>query len=294
MQVEKKISFLKNMVRVYNGGVDPNQGGGLLPFLGLVRPFLKQIGRGRRTKSVPTPFRHPKTKRKRVSKKSKGLAILESTPMKGMQSDWRKYRPKDKRSGDEKRAYLEWGIDNLASHIPRARKRRQPPAPVRGRQIIDPNRELNMVLKSLGLLTRIDGKHDSRHKFSGWFLHGPNAGEPRPGRRFHLTRQAFILAQLAFKAGNRNLPLLLTHLPKRAVKATALMESLAPPYRGRRRRTDRANQEGGMIGAAVLPGLIGAAKAGAILAPVLKTAGLGLLSGLGSVLGTKLARKVAD
>ena len=280
------------MSRVYNGGVDSNQEGGILPFLSLARPFLKQIGRGRRKKSTPTRFLHPKTTRQRVSKRSKGLSVLESTPMKGLQHGLRKLRQKDLRDELEKRVNLRTGVHNLWSHI-NARKKKHPPAPVRGRQIIDPNRELYMVLKSLGLLTRKDGKHDSRHKFSGWFLHGPNAGEPRAGRRAHLTRQAFILAQLAFKAGNRDLPLSLTRLPKRAVKATALFESLAPPNR-KGRRAVRDNQRGGMIGAAVLPGLIGAAKAGAILAPIAKTAGLGVLSGLGSVLGTRLARRIGD
>ena len=278
------------MSSVYNGGVDPNQEGGILPFLSLAKPLLKQIGLGKRKKSEPKRFDHPKTKRRKVSRRSKGLSVLESTIMKGMQSDWRKYRPKDRRDELVKRRNLATGIQNLWSHVPGAKKKKPtPPTPARGRQIIDPNRELNQVLKSLGLLKRRDGKHDSRHKFSGWFLHGPNAGEPRQGRRAHLTRQGFILAQLAFNAGNRDLPLSLTRLPRRAVKATAHFEALAPPYRGKRKFRD--NQRGGMIGAAVLPGLIGAAKAGAILAPIVKTAGLGVLSGLGSVLGTRLARK---
>ena len=279
------------MSSVYNGGVDPNQEGGILPFLSLARPLLKQIGLGKRKQSDPKRFDHPKTKRRRVSKRSKGLSVLESTIMKGMQSELRKRRPKDRRNSCAKRRNLETGVMNLWSHIERPnRKRSTPPTPARGRQIIDPNRELNMVLKSLGLLKRKDGKHDSRHKFSGWFLHGPNAGEPRQGRRAHLTRQGFILAQLAFNAGNRDLPLSLTRLPRRAVKATAHFEALAPPYRGKRKFRD--NQRGGMIGAAVLPGLIGAAKVGALLAPIAKTAGLGILSGLGSVLGTRLAKKL--
>ena len=146
------------------------------------------------------------------------------------------------------------------------------------------------MLKSLGLLTRKDGFEDARHKFTGWFLHGPNAGDPRPGRRAHLTRQSFVHAQLAFNAGNKNLPMSMTRLPKRRVKAQALVEAMGPQVR---RRGIRGNiQRGGVIGAAVPAGAIAAAKAGAILAPILKAGGISLLSGAGSVLGARLTKKL--
>lgn len=77
----------------------------------------------------------------------------------------------------------------------------KPPTPVRGRVLGLENKNLTIVLKALGLLTRKDGFQDKRHKYMGWFLHGENAGNPRPGRRAHLSRQAFILAQLMFQKG---------------------------------------------------------------------------------------------
>ena len=167
----------------------------------------------------------------------------------------------------------------------------KPPPPTRGRIIIDPSNNLNIVLKLLGLLRRKDGFEDARHKFTGWFLHGPNADDPRPGRRSHLTRQAFILAQLAFNAGNKNLPFSLTKLPKRRVKAQALIEAMGPAVR-RARGTHGNIQRGGVIGATVPAGAIAAAKAGAVLAPILKASGISLLSGAGSVLGAKLTNKL--
>ena len=94
-----------------------------------------------------------------------------------------------------------------------------------------------------------------------------------------------------FNAGNKNLPFSLTKLPKRRVKAQALVEAMGPAVR--RARGIRGNiQRGGVIGAAVPAGAIAAAKAGAVLAPILKAGGISLLSGAGSVLGARLTNKL--
>ena len=290
------------MTSVYNRGTNPNQEGGIrLSDFILAASIAKrlkksQFGRAR-TRSVA-----------RRAKRRKGIPKKRIEEVEELFASNRKRRRGARRTAMEKRSRLRDTLLDIVTNNgrnmqlvdavgPPAKRRRRnvstppkPPPPARGRIIIDPNNNLNRVLKSLGLLTRKDGFEDARHKFTGWFLHGPNAGDPRPGRRSHLTRQAFILAQLAFNANNKNLPFSLTKLPKRRVKAQALVEALGPQVR---RRGIRGNiQRGGVIGAAVPAGAIAAAKAGAVLAPILKAGGISLLSGAGSVLGAKLTNKL--
>lgn len=313
---------------VYNRGTNPNQEGGL--YLGrLYHTLKKQYGRARtrsvarkarRRKGVPTKrtssvvqipsYRKTRSSKSNLVEDTLGEAAQLFAAASQTGALGRKHRGvARKRSTMTKRRLLNETILDmlddpnkmqlinveLTSGV-KARRRRnvgtpKPPPPARGRIIIDPSNNLNRVLKSLGLLTRKDGFEDARHKFTGWFLHGPNAGDPRPGRRSHLTRQAFILAQLAFNAGNKNLPFSLTKLPKRRVKAQALVEAMGPAVR-RVRGICGNIQRGGVIGAAVPAGAIAAAKAGAVLAPILKAGGISLLSGAGSVLGAKLTNKL--
>lgn len=313
---------------VYNRGTNPNQEGGL--YLGrLYHTLKKQYGRARtrsvarkarRRKGVPTKrtssvvqipsYRKTRSSKSNLVEDTLGEAAQLFAAASQTGALGRKHRGvARKRSTMTKRRLLnETILDMLddpnkmqlinveSTSGVKARRRRnvgtpKPPPPARGRIIIDPSNNLNRVLKSLGLLTRKDGFEDARHKFTGWFLHGPNAGDPKPGRRSHLTRKAFILAQLAFNAGNKNLPFSLTKLPKRRVKAQALVEAMGPAVR--RVRGIRGNiQRGGVIGAAVPAGAIAAAKASAVLAPILKAGGISLLSGAGSVLGAKLTNKL--
>lgn len=314
---------------VYNRGTNPNQEGGL--YLGrLYHTLKKQYGgartrsvarKARRRKGVPTKrtssvVQIPSYRKTRSSKSNlvedtlgEAAQLFAAASQTGALGRKRRGVARKRSTMTKRRRLNETILDMLddpnkmqlinveSTSGVKARRRRnvgtppKPPPPARGRIIIDPSNNLNRVLKSLGLLTSKDGFEDARHKFTGWFLHGPNAGDPRPGRRSHLTRQAFILAQLAFNAGNKNLPFSLTKLPKRRVKAQALVEAMGPAVR--RVRGIRGNiQRGGVIGAAVPAGAIAAAKAGAVLAPILKAGGISLLSGAGSVLGAKLTNKL--
>lgn len=313
---------------VYNRGTNPNQEGGL--YLGrLYHTLKKQYGRARtrsvarkarRRKGVPTKrtssvVQIPSYRKTRSSKSNlvedtlgEAAQLFAAASQTGALGRKRRGVARKRSTITKRRRLNETILDMLddpnkmqlinveSTSGVKARRRRnvgtpKPPPPARGRIIINPSNNLNRVLKSLGLLTRKDGFKDARHKFMGWFLHGPNAGDPRPGRRSHLTRQAFILAQLAFNAGNKNLPFSLTKLPKRRVKAQALVEAMGPAVR--RVRGIRGNiQRGGVIGAAVPAGAIAAAKASAVLAPILKAGGISLLSGAGSVLGAKLTNKL--
>lgn len=313
---------------VYNRGTNPNQEGGLY-LRCLYHTLKKQYGgartrsvarKARRRKGVPTKrtssvVQIPSYRKTRSSKSNlvedtlgEAAQLFAAASQTGALGRKRRGVARKRSTITKRRRLNETILDMLddpnkmqlinveSTSGVKARRRRnvgtpKPPPPARGRIIIDPSNNLNRVLKSLGLLTRKDGFEDARHKFTGWFLHGPNAGDPKPGRRSHLTRKAFILAQLAFNAGNKNLPFSLTKLPKRRVKAQALVEAMGPAVR--RVRGIRGNiQRGGVIGAAVPAGAIAAAKASAVLAPILKAGGISLLSGAGSVLGAKLTNKL--
>lgn len=173
-----------------------------------------------------------------------------------------------------------------------------PPAPTKGKILSLENKNLNIVLRALGLLTRKDGFEDKRHKFMGWYLHGKNAGEPRPGRRAHLARQGFIFAQLMFNSGKKDIPLSRYKRSRNRNKAEALSEAMGPI-----RRRGNGGQRGGMIGVAVPAAAITAAKvlmgvggAGAalagVIAPIAKILGAGAVTGAGTVLGSKLTDKL--